>query len=132
MAKLVMARDPAAAKSDRSEIWNSYSRMPVPADVPFFTTSVGRYEPAAAPSGGESAVGGVIGAPLTDVVAGLSGALLLQAATAAARPAAPMNTRNAFTNDAPEWAWGVHAIIREPRNNSRKNRQFANYYAIIH
>jgi hypothetical protein len=63
--------------------------------VPFFTTSVGRYDPAAAPSPGESGVGAVMLAPPTAVAAGLSGALLLQAAAAA--QSAAIDRRKALT-----------------------------------
>jgi len=65
--------------------------------VPFFTTSVGRYDPAAAPSAGESGVGAVMLAPPTDDGAGLSGALLLLQAAAAAAQNAAIDRRKALT-----------------------------------
>src|SRR5262245_35481351 len=107
IAKLVTRRALLTAKSDRSDTWNSYKRVPLAAvDVPFLTTSVGRYAPAAAPSAGESGVGAVIEAPLAAAVFGLSGALLLLQPTRPAAQADAINTRKAFTNDAPDRRWG--------------------------
>src|SRR5262249_4189955 len=103
IAKLVKRSARLTAKSERSDTWNSYNRIPLVAvDVPFLTTSVGRYEPAAAPSAGASGVGAVIAAAEAGVAFGLSGALLLLQAARPAAPAAAMNTREAFTNDAPD------------------------------
>src|SRR5690349_19780446 len=96
IAKLVTRCVLLTAKSARSATWNSYRRTPLCVEVPFFTTSVGRYDPAAAPSAGESGVGAVMLAPLTDVGAGLSGALLLLQAAAAAQTAA-MDRQKALT-----------------------------------
>jgi hypothetical protein len=97
IAKLVMRRVLLTAKSERSDTWNSYKRTPLWVEVPFFTTSVGRYDPAAAPSAGESGVGAVMLTPPTAAAAGLSGALPLLQAAAAAQTAV-MDRRKALTN----------------------------------